>query len=148
MFGVKQQFTVIHNAIDTGKFAYKHELSSEMKKKLNIENCFVIGHVASFCYQKNNEFMIDIFNEIHKLQENTILILVGDDVNGDHEVIRACKSKVIKLGLEKYVQFLGMRTDVPDLMQAMDCFALPSRFEGLPFVGIEAQASGLSCFIF
>lgn len=146
MFGVKRQFTVIHNAIDTGKFAYKHELSSKMKQKLNIENCFVLGHVASFCYQKNNEFMIDIFNEIHKLQENTILILVGDDVNGDHKVIRECKSKVIKLGLEKYVQFLGMRTDVADLMQAMDCFALPSRFEGLPFVGIEAQASGLSCF--
>lgn len=146
MFGEKQQFTVIHNAIDTEKFTYNLKIRSEVRKQLDVENCFVLGHVASFCYQKNNEFMIDIFNEVHNLQTNTRLLLIGDDINGDHAVIESCKSKVNKLGLEKYVQFLGMRTDVPDLMQAMDCFVLPSRFEGLPFVGIEAQASGLPCF--
>lgn len=88
---------------------------------------------------------MDIFREIHKRNSQSVLLLVGDAVE-DMSFYHAVKSKVQQYNLEDCVQFLGMRNDVPQLMQAMDCFVLPSRFEGLPVVGIEAQAAGLPCF--
>lgn len=145
MFGDKQKFQIIHNAIDTGKFVLDRDKRLKIRQSLALGDALVLGHVASFCYQKNNEFMIEIFNEVHKVNPKTNLLLVGGAV-GDKSVLDVCKLKVKQLGLTESVKFLGMRTDVPNLMQAMDCFVLPSRFEGLPFVGIEAQASGLPCF--
>lgn len=74
-----------------------------------------------------------------------MLILIGDAVE-DELYLNEAKQKVKELSLEENVRFLGMRNDVPEIMQAMDCFILPSRFEGLPLVGIEAQTSGLWCY--
>lgn len=145
MFGANQKFQVIHNAINTSKFVFNKDKRLKIRQSLALGDALVLGHVASFCYQKNNEFMIDIFNEVHRLYPNSNLLLIGGAV-GDKSVLDACKAKVKQFGLEDNVKFLGLRTDVPELMQAMDCFLLPSRFEGLPFVGIEAQASGLPCF--
>ena len=89
--------------------------------------------------------MIRVFNEIQKIKSNATLMLVGDFV-GDDQYWNYSKKLVKELDIEDKVLFLGLRKDVPKLMQAMDCFLLPSRFEGLPLVGIEAQASGLPCF--
>ena len=92
------------------------------------------------CYQKNTLFLIDIFMEISKRDSDSLLLLVGE---GEDRF--AVEEKIHTYGLEKRVLLLGMRDDVPDLMQAMDVFLLPSRFEGFPVVGVEAQASGLPC---
>lgn len=138
-------FSLINNGIDTKKFKFDPLIRNSMREKLNLTNNFVIGHIGRFSYQKNHAFLIDIFKEIVKCNHDAKLILVGSYV-GDPVYLNETKDKIKKLGLEKNILFLGLRDDVPQLMQAMDCFVLPSRFEGLAFVGIESQAAGLPCF--
>ena len=133
-------FQVINNAIQVDKFEYCQETRTYMREELQIENKFVIGHVGNFCYQKNQHFLIDIFADVIKKEKNAHLLLVG--IGPDEQEI---KEKVNELGLDVNVSFLGLRNDVNKIMQAMDIFVLPSRFEGLPIVGIEATISGLPC---
>ena len=111
-----------------------------MREELGIEGKKVIGHVGRFNPQKNHEFLIDIFNEVYKKDNNTVLLLVGDGY-----LKEKIEDKVKKLGLEDSVRFLGVREDIPELLQAMDLFLFPSLFEGLPVVLVEAQAAGLKC---
>ncbi len=145
MFGKNQTFRVIHNAIETRDLRYDEPIRQEARKELGVSDRFVMGHVGRFSYQKNHLFLLDIFHEVHKKKPDAVLLLVGDAVN-DMSFWEQAKEKVEILGLAENVKFLGLRKDVPRLMQAMDCFLLPSRFEGLPLVGIEAQAAGLPCF--
>lgn len=146
MFGSNTHFTVIPNAIDCSKLKFNENTRNKVRSALNLHGHFVVGHVGRFTFQKNHEFLIDVFNEIHHIQKNAVLLLIGDAV-GDLTYLHQAKEKVKKMGLANSVIFMGMRDDVPQLMQAMDCFVLPSRFEGLPVVGIEAQAAGLPCFL-
>lgn len=132
---------LLNNAIDLDKFKYDEKIRSEKRKKLNISNdTLVIGHVGRFVEQKNHRFLIDIFNEIHKQNSNSILLLAGQG-----PLMEEIKSKVESLGLEKFVIFLGQIDDADKLYQAIDIFVLPSLYEGLPVVGVEAQATGLLC---
>ena len=133
-------FKIIHNAIETEKYAYDSVTRKQIRGTYNLENRYVIGHVGRFQFQKNHEFLIDIFYEYLKLDSRAVLMLVGQGEEED-----AIRQKVINLGIEKSVLFMGVRTDVNRLLQAMDVFLLPSRFEGLPLVLIEAQTSGLRC---
>ena len=133
-------FKIIHNAIETEKYAYDSVTRKQIRETYNLENRYVIGHVGRFQFQKNHEFLIDIFYEYLKLDSRAVLMLVGQGEEED-----AIRQKVINLGIEKSVLFMGVRTDVNRLLQAMDVFLLPSRFEGLPLVLIEAQTSGLRC---
>lgn len=144
MFGDKP-FAIIHNAIDIDKFSFKPDVRQQKRQELGMTDKFVIGHVGRFTYQKNHEFIIDVFSRILKKRPNAILLLVGDAVN-DETYYNLALAQVTSLHLVDNVKFLGMRHDVPELMQAMDCFVLPSRFEGLPLVGLEAQAAGLPCY--
>lgn len=133
---------LLNNAIDVDKFKYNEKVRKAKRKELNIKDKdLVIGHIGRFVKQKNHEFLIDIFNEIHKQNKNAILLLAGDG-----PLKEEIQNKVKELGLEKNVQFLGQRNDANELYQAMDAFVLPSLYEGLPVVGVEAQASGLPCF--
>ena len=134
-------FKIIHNAIETEKYAYDSVTRKQIRETYNLENRYVIGHVGRFQFQKNHEFLIDIFYEYLKLDSRAVLMLVGQGEEED-----AIRQKVINLGIEKSVLFMGVRTDVNRLLQAMDAFLLPSRFEGLPLVLIEAQTAGLKCF--
>ncbi len=143
MFGSKP-FTVINNAIDCNQFRFDSKIRAEVRKKLGLEKNFVLGHVGRFTFQKNHAFLIDVFNAAVKKFPDLILLLIGDAVE-DQKFLDEARSKVAAYRLDGRVKFLGMRNDVRDLMQAMDCFILPSRFEGLPMVGIEAQAAGLPC---
>lgn len=134
-------FEVINNAIDVAKYAYNSEIAKNVRKDLNIAGKFVVGHVGRFDYQKNHEFLTDVFYEIQKLREDAVLMLVGDG-----SLKANIQAKVDHLGISDKVLFLGVRNDVPTLMQAMDVFVFPSHFEGLSVVLIEAQAAGLPIF--
>lgn len=129
---------VLNNAVDTQKFKINEDIRHKMREKLGIEGKKVIGHVGRFNPQKNHEFLIDIFNEVYKKNKNAVLLLVGDGY-----LKEKIEDKVKKLQLEDSVRFLGVREDIPELMQAMDLFLFPSQFEGLAVVMVEAQAAGL-----
>ncbi len=134
---------LLNNAIDLDKFKYDEKIRKEKRKELNIkDDTLVIGHVGRFVEQKNHRFLIDIFNEVHKQNENSILLLVGQG-----PLMEEMKEKVKTLGIEDSVKFLGQRNDVNELYQVFDVFCLPSLYEGLPVVGIEAQATGLLCVL-
>jgi glycosyltransferase involved in cell wall biosynthesis len=116
----------------------------KVRRELNIPfDALVIGHVGRFNEQKNHNFLIEITAEIAKIEPNVRLLLIGDG-----PLRTFIENKVKALGLIDNVIFAGIRSDIPRLMKgAMDVFLLPSLFEGLPIVGIEAQASGLPLVI-
>lgn len=132
---------LLNNAINLDKFKYNEKIRKQKRKELDIkEDTLVIGHIGRFVKQKNHRFLIDIFNVVHKQKENTILLLAGQG-----PLMEEMKEKVHTLGLDNSVKFLGQRSDVNELYQAMDIFVLPSLYEGLGMVLIEAQTSGLPC---
>lgn len=135
----KKSFTVINNAIDVSRFSYNPAIREEVREQLGIQkNTKLIGHVGRFCRQKNQEWLVKLFYRLNKIENNTKLILIGDGETRDK-----CEMAVKKYGLQSQVLFLGVRKDTERLYQAMDVFVLPSLYEGLPVVGIEAQAAGL-----
>lgn len=139
LFG-NREFKVIPNAIDAEKFYFNKELRDRKRKELGLDGKFVMGHVGRLSYQKNHKFLIEIFNELLKKESESLLLLVGV---GEKE--KELKIQVENLGIEDKVYFLGNRTDVNELYQAMDVFVMPSFFEGIPVVGVEAQFADLPC---
>ena len=131
---------VMNNAINLDNFSYDEESRVLMRKKLNIENKIVIGHVGNFNKGKNHSFLIDVFESYLKINKNSVLVLVGDG-----ELKEEIKKKCKQLKIDDKVLFLGVRKDINAIMNAFDCFVLPSKFEGLGVVLIEAQATGLPC---
>ncbi len=136
------EVTLIKNAIDLAEYAYSPEQRLSYRKEFAIpEDAFVVGHVGRFMFQKNHAFLLDIFREVHKRRPDAILLLVGDG-----ELRPAMEEKARDYGLKESVWFLGLRQDVKALYNCMDVFLLPSWYEGLPVVAVEAQANGLPCF--
>lgn len=134
---------LLNNAIDLDKFKYDEKIRNKKRNELNIDkDTLVIGHIGRFVEQKNHRFLIDIFNEIHKKESNSILLLAGQGPLMDE-----MKEKVNALDINDCVKFLGQRSDANELYQAFDVFLLPSLYEGLPVVGVEAQASGNLCYL-
>ncbi|MCL2410685.1 MAG: glycosyltransferase family 1 protein [Treponema sp.] len=141
-FHERTNFHMIQNAIDTEKFIYNPFVRNLKREELGIESKFIIGHIGRFNAQKNHSFLIDIFKNIYDQNRNAILLLVGDGV-----LRKNIEKKVEKLGLKDNVIFTGVRSDIPELLCAMDVFLLPSLYEGLPVTLVEAQANGLRCII-
>lgn len=141
LFG-KADVKVIHNAVDYQKFKFNQVRREELRKELGIADKLVIGNVGRFTNQKNHTFLIDIFHEIHKKNEKAVLMLVG--IGGKEQEIR---EKVANLGLTDCVKFMGFCSNTNELFWCMDVFLLPSLYEGLPVVGVEAQCTGLPCFM-
>lgn len=141
LFGVNDSL-VLNNGIDFSRFE-KTEPREKIRAELGIpQNAFVIGHVGRFNVQKNHEFLVRIFAEICKRNPNTYLLLIGKgSLRGQIE------EQLKQLGLEDRYQILSDRMDIPDLMNCMDKFVFPSRYEGLGIVLIEAQKVGLECVI-
>ncbi len=136
-----KKFEVIPNAINTKKFRFNEKKRKEYREKLGISRTqFVIGHVGRFNVQKNHKFIIEIFNEYLKKNENAMLLLIGDG-----ELLEKTKVLCNKLRIEKNVIFLKNISNIYDYYNVMDLFILPSLFEGLPVVGVEAQTNGLNC---
>ena len=146
LFGEKISNTslkIIKNGIDVEKFSFNGQSRMQSRKALGLaDNAFVVGHVGRFHPLKNHSFLVDVFAEIYKRNKNAVLLLIGD---GERKA--EIETKVQKLGLAQAVLFLGVRSDVNLLMQAMDVFVFPSRYEGLGVSLIEAQAAGLPCVI-
>ena len=142
MFG-GAPFRILNNAIDTSRYSYNAERHYSIRRELQIpDSAFVIGHVGRFNTVKNHTFLLDVFVNAKEQNDNLMLLLVGD---GD---LRAeIEQKATSLGISSNVIFTGVRSDVPDLLQAMDCFVFPSLYEGLPVTMIEAQAAGLPCIV-
>lgn len=136
------RFAVIYNAVDRKRYAYSSQVRKEVRRQLGLDERFVIGHTGNFCYQKNHGFLLDVFAEVFKRRPDAYLMLIGDGVRFEE-----IKKQAREAQIESSVLFLGRRTDADRLYQAMDVFVLPSNFEGLPIVGIEAQSSGLPCLM-
>lgn len=134
--------TIVDNAIDLTKYAFNEEKRIEVRKKLEIDDALVIGNIGRLTYQKNQKFLLEVMKELLNIIPNTKLVLIGE---GEDRV--ELENQARKLKIENSVLFLGLRKDVPDLLSAMDIFVLPSRYEGLPVILAEVQASGLVCCV-
>lgn len=139
----KPNYKMIPNAIDTARYQFSPDVRKRMRDELGIkESQLVFGHVGRFHPAKNHLFLLDVFKGVVDKNPDTLLLLVGDG-----ELREQIENKIAELGIEKSVKLLGSRSDVADLLQAMDIFVFPSKWEGLPVTVVEAQAAGLPCFI-
>lgn len=135
-------YHVIYNAIDIHKYDADLIVREETRNALGLHTELTLLHVGRFSYQKNHSFLLDIFKEVHAIQPDSVLLLVGDTTE-ESEFLTEVKRKIKAYGLENVVRLLGRRDDVNKIMQAADVLVMPSFFEGLTVVGIEAQASDL-----
>lgn len=131
---------IMRNAIETEKFRFSPETRRAIRAELGVGDKTVIGHVGRFNVQKNHTRLLEIFAEYAKLQPDSLLLLIGEG-----ELEAEMKQKAGALGIEDQVIFAGLRANVHEWYMAMDVFVMPSLFEGLPVVGIEAQCTGLPC---
>ncbi len=133
---------VIYNAIDVGRFTYNEKVRQQVRADLGISEALVLGHVGRFEYQKNHPYLIEIFAAVCRKRPDACLLLLGE---GEDRL--STEEKCWQLGIADRVHFLGNRKDAERFYQAMDLFLLPSFFEGLPGVLVEAQAAGLRCLV-
>ena len=126
------------NAIETERYAYNESVRNETRRKLNLTDKFIVGHVGRLVPVKNHNFLVDVFAEIRKRRENSVLLLAGEGA-----LMEGIREKVSRLGLNDSVIFLGVVNDAEKYYQAMDVFIFPSLYEGLGLVAVEAQNSGL-----
>ncbi len=141
MFG-KRKFQVIPNSINVSQFDLNQEIRQDFRKQLGLEGKKIFGTVGRVTQAKNPYKLIDIFEKIHKIDPETVFLHVGDGDMMD-EIRKVINSR----GLKNSYLLLGRRVDISQLMNAMDCFMLPSIYEGFPIVLIEAQCSGLPCLV-
>ena len=138
-----KRIEVIPNSIDVKKFEFSKEKREKIRKAMNIDdNTIVYGHIGTFTYPKNHEFLLRIFNEIVKKNENTLLLLIGEGKLKENIEKEAKNFKIYNK-----IKFLGIRKDIEELLSAMDVFIFPSLFEGIPLTLLEAQASGIPIFL-
>ena len=146
LFGKKvvksDRYFMLQNAIDVEAYRFNDVIREKYRSELGLKDELTFIHVGRFHPAKNHEFLLTVFAEIHKRNDNTKLILVGDgDLRPEIE------RQISDLQLGSSVILTGSRSDVPKLLQAADCFLFPSRWEGLPVTVVEAQASGMPCLI-
>ncbi|MGE4588691.1 MAG: glycosyltransferase [Acidaminococcaceae bacterium] len=138
----KNTANIILNGIDVEDFRFDNNKRKLLREKFGVANKFVICNIGRFTYPKNQNFLIDIFYHIQKTELNSILWLVGEG-NDEEQLREKCRA----LGIEDKVLFLGVISDISSIAMCMDAFILPSMYEGLGIVAIEAQAAGVKCFV-
>lgn len=146
MFGKRNvrngKVTIINNGLDLNVFRFSQKGRDAVRKEFNLKDKFVVGHVGRLTVQKNHEFLIKVFRRIKENRPNAILLLVGTG-----ELENKIRDEVNNLELSGSVIFAGMRTDIPDVLSAMDVFVFPSFYEGMPNTVIEAQSCSLPCVV-
>lgn len=135
----KKKVRIIDNGIEIEQFAFNDIVRNDFRKEQNLDGKLVIGHVGRFVYQKNHELILEIAKSLQKSISNCEVVLVGDGELFNQMKKRALEEKIWN------IRFVGFSDDIASWMQAFDAFIMPSYFEGLPVVGIEAQAAGLPC---
>ena len=138
----KGEVNILKNAIPTEKYIFSLKLRQDKRAELGIINKFVVGHIGRFNKQKNHKFLLEVFSKICKANPNAVLLLVGKGELEDN-----INNIAVDLNISDKVIFAGVRSDIPEIMMAMDIMLFPSFFEGMPNVIIEAQATGLPCLI-
>ncbi len=133
-------YEFIPNAIETERFLFNGEVRERIRKQYNLQEKHIVGHVGRFMKQKNHVFLLDVFKELTNLDNSAFLVCLGDG-----ELLKTIKNKAETLGITDKVLFLGNVGNVNEWYQAFDCFILPSVWEGLPVVGVEAQTADLPC---
>ncbi len=133
-------YLFVPNAIEVDRFTFSDETRELIRNQYNLADKHVIGHVGRFMAQKNHSFLIDVFAEIKKLDQKAFLVLLGDG-----ELTETIKQKADELGLTESILFVGNVSNVNEWYNAFDVFVLPSIWEGLPVVGVEAQTADLPC---
>ena len=136
-----KKYLLVNNAIDIKKFEYNPRIRDMIRKELKVEDKVVFGNVGRLHFQKNQEFALQIFAKYTKTNPNSVFLLIGEGEDKDK-----LKELVKELKIRDKVKFLGIRKDINKLLQGMDVFLFPSKFEGLSLSLIEAQASGLLIF--
>lgn len=141
LYGAKQEFRVIHNGIDIQRFRYNSNTRKMMRAKLGIDDdAVVLLNVGRFEEQKNQEHLIDIFGDYVRKNKTAKLVIIGEG-----SLRQNLEDKIASERLEKSVMLLPAQDNMERFYSMADIFILPSLFEGVPTVGIEAQASGLKC---
>jgi len=135
-----KEVIILNNGVDLGKFSYDEIKRKEMREKLRVTDEIVVTNIGRFSYQKNHKFIIKIAQLLKFNNINARILLVGQGPN-EEKIKNLCARK----GLGKYISFMGASNEIAELLCASDIFILPSKFEGLPIVGVEAQATGLPC---
>ena len=139
----KKSITILPNAIDCSRFTYNADARKMIRSEFRVpQNYTIVGHVGRFTAEKNQKFLIDVFNEIRKYSKDSLLVFVGDGA-----LRKETEEYAAAQGLKDSIVFTGKREDVPDILSAFDVFVLPSKYEGVPFSVVEALASGLPCVI-
>lgn len=134
----KRQSEILKNGIIGKQYYYNENIRNEYREKLGWQNNLIVGHVGRFSEQKNHTFLIDVIAEMYKVNPSVRAVLFGiGDLKNDME------QKVEQLGLKAIIKFPGTSPEINNYLQAMDLFLFPSLYEGLPVVGIEAQAAGI-----
>lgn len=136
----RRGYRFIPNGIEVERFRFDPAVREQVRGELGVEGQFVIGHVGRLCDQKNQDFLLEVFAQVKRRRPESRLLLVGEG-----ELLGRLKEKAGELGVAEGVIFYGPASRVERLLWAMDVFAFPSRFEGLPLTSIEAQAAGLPC---
>jgi glycosyltransferase involved in cell wall biosynthesis len=143
LFGSKAKDTkLLNNGIEPEMFRYSPEVRRMKRMELGVNRKLVIGHVGRFTNQKNHPFLIEVFAEFVKRRPDSVLLLCGDGT-----LRKDMEQRVKGLNIQEKVKFLGVRSDIPQLLQAFDLFLFPSLHEGLPVTLIETQAAGIPCFL-
>lgn len=137
-----KQVVYVKNGIEPEKYQFNMVLRDRVRREFGLEDRLVVGHVGRFAEQKNHAFLLDAFYLIYQKNPKAVLMLIGTG-----GLLPEMRRKAKRLRLEDNVIFAGVRSDVPELMQAMDVFAFPSLYEGLGIALIEAQAAGLPCVV-
>ncbi len=140
----QNKIKIMKNAIDLDRFSFKSTIRDNVRAKLGLENKFVLGQIGRYVEGKNHLFTIDVFNEIHKEFKNTVLVLRG------HGVLETeIKKRVEQYGLKDSIIFLSVNSEISieSTYQIIDLLLFPSEFEALGLVAVEAQASGVKCFL-
>ena len=142
MFGCDRNFKIINNAIKLSDFKYNKGDRKIIRKEIAIKDKFTIGMIGSLSMQKNPEFGVKVFAYVQQKFPDSILLMVGEG-----ELKESVQQTIKKFNLQDKVKLLGRREDVATIMSAIDCFLMPSKFEGFPFAMVEAQAAGLPCVV-
>lgn len=138
MFGQNGGYEVINNGVEIERFRYREDLRINKRRELGIENKNVYGNVGAFLEAKNHLFILKIFKAIVDKDPRAVLMLVGDG-----PLKASIEQSAKDMNLNNKIMFLGIRSDIPELMMAMDCFIFPSLYEGFPNVILEAETTGL-----